>query len=188
MHGLRHTRLKTGTAAIHATLERVVDAAGYFERPERYRHYLSRMLAFHRALDEAVPCGDADPLARWGISEHATWLATDLCELGGALQHGDGATMQDLARLRDPDRQIGALYVLVGSGLGACVLARRVARLALPAGRGRSYLDGLCRTTSWPAFLAFLETAPVSCEDAVLTGANLTFAAILDTLSCAVPA
>lgn len=187
MHGPRHTRLRADTAAIHSALERLVDDAGYFAQPELYRAYLSRMLAFHHNLDEAVPRAEASALARWRIYEHAAWLATDLRDLGGAVAH-PAVPAQDLAKLRDFDHQIGALYVLVGSGLGACILARRVARFALPAGRGCNYLEGLCRTTSWPAFLAFLEAAPVASEDAVLAGAHLTFAAILDTLSCAVPA
>lgn len=190
MRGRRHSLLRTGTAAIHAAVERVVDTHGYFERSDRYRDYLWRMLAFHRRLDEGMASPALDTLARWRIDGRAAWLAADLSALGARPEEVlvTRSAAPALALPSDPGGVLGILYVLVGSGLGACELARRCDRLCLPEGRGRSYLQGLCTNTHWPTFLALLEREPIACEQQMLNGAIGTFTGVLETLTDKSPA
>jgi heme oxygenase len=163
-----------------------MDAGGYLERRDGYRDYLARMLAFHRALRVSGP--GADAFAEWGIPNRVTWLENDLRDVAHAADVPRGVLAR-VPNLRDDLAEaVGALYVLVGSGLGACIIARRVERFGLPAGQGRAYLDGLCRTTDWPGFLAFLEHVPLANEERLLVGAKAMFEGIHETLACRVPA
>lgn len=182
---LRNT-LRHGTDDLH----RVLDAAmGTLDSAEAYHAYLRGTHAFRAALEPAL-AGSAER-AGWTLMPLVPDLAQDLraCGLRSAPAprtmplpapnpHGPGA-IADLA---------GALYVIEGSGLGAVLIARRVAALgALPA-TARTHL---ARQTGdprrWPRFLAWLEASDADPARAV-SMARAVFALALSSYGVAPPA
>jgi heme oxygenase (biliverdin-IX-beta and delta-forming) len=183
----RHAYLREATAAIHAEVERAVDAAGYFADVGRYGVYLRRLHLFHGQLAAAERVvGDASR-AYWRVDEHLAWLTQDLAALGLA---PFGAPLPRVRgpNLRDPTASLGALYVVVGSALGSRILVKQ-ARAILPAAAGGDrYLSALAETTDWPGFLGVLERAEISSEARLGQGAIAAFESVLDAFTVRIPA
>jgi len=181
----RHAYLRDATAGVHAEVERVVDAAGFFADVARYGEYLRRMRTFHRQFEDVHLVASPAARAHWRAGEHVAWLGEDLAALGITVQAADPPFRR--ARVSDRTAALGALYVVVGSALGARLLVGH-ARALVPAGRGDGYLSRLATTTDWPAFLELLEREEISSEERLGDGAIGAFESILDVLGDRPPA
>ncbi|MFN3867438.1 MAG: biliverdin-producing heme oxygenase [Hyphomicrobiaceae bacterium] len=175
MLGQRHAALRNGTSALHAELDATVTSSQYFASIAGYGEYLHRLRAFQRDFDcAALRCGTRWP-TKWRVDQHVGWLDRDLAALGlTSRSPASGCAAKTLA-LNTTSALLGALYVVVGSGLGARVLLARARALALPNSGGTLYLESLSRVTDWRAFLAFLESAPSISEPLMIEGAAITF-------------
>ena len=150
-----HERLRRATAERH----RRVDAAySRFDLTDR-AGYLAFLSAQARALGAAERALTARTLPPW--SPRAPLLDGDLHALGACSPAPD--------RLEAPlsaQGQVGLLYVLEGSRLGAQVLARRIAD-----GWPRAFLSAAHPPGAWRAFRAWLDAAGADAGPAWTAGA-----------------
>lgn len=162
--------LRQATRAIHQQLD---DLVGSFSSLAEYRRYLVASHAFRRAA-EAVLHG----------AQHAGWAALSIVE----------AAERDLADLGCEPRwdvpplpvhnpstawQLGAHYVLEGSGIGARLLLRRAEALGLSAAYGARHLAQQATDRErWPRFLAVLDASNADCMEA-REGAHALFSLAL---------
>jgi heme oxygenase len=176
----RHARLREATRDAHAVLDGHV--GGWFESRDGYLAYLTRMHRFHARLDAAV--AGIGPLARpdFGIAARADRLAADLAALGAPVPAFDRASGPALPPVGDAAAQLGVLYVLAGSTLGARVLARTVAALGLADGAGATCLAAMARGDAWPRALAEIDAAPDGSEAPMIRAARATFRSVRDHL------
>ena len=75
---------------------------------------------------------------------------------------------------------LGSMYVVEGSTLGGQLISRELERSSgFYSGLGYSFFRSYGKKVGqqWKAFTAMLETAPAEEEEAILLGANATFAA-----------
>jgi heme oxygenase len=177
MRGARHSFLREATADRHTALDAAVSAAGFFNSLPAYLLYLQRLHAFHRVFDLQARDVAPDLFARWNVDLHAGLLARDIDVLG-APASSTSATVTETFRLLDRSTLIGALYVLIGSSLGARVLLPWAKQLPLPDTGGIAYLSHLAASRDWPVFVEYLETETDLDEAATLRGAQSTFDAV----------
>ncbi len=177
MRGARHSILREATADRHAALDADVSAAGFFKSRPAYLRYLQRLHAFHKVFDLQARDVAPDLFVRWNVHRHAGLLACDIYALG-ATASSTSATVPDTFRLLDRSALIGALYVLIGSSLGARVLLPWAIKLLLPDAGGIAYLSHLAASRDWPLFVEFLEAETDLDEAAMLRGAQSTFDAV----------
>ncbi len=188
MTGLRHQCLRDATGSIHAEVEHVVERAHYFASPERYAVYLARMHLFYRSFLASCYADGRAELHAWRIEDRIGYLQADLDDLGHMPLPAEAS-----ADWRKPDLACGtavtgALYVVIGSTLGARVLLRHANNLPLPEGVARRYFTELANSGTWPRFLKHLEAAPPDTERLLAGAAIATFVSIMDHLSEAIPA
>ena len=156
--------LRTRTRAAH---DRVDAAFGAFDLGVR-AEYVAFLQAHHAALSSLpplTPCGlppvDQCPL-----------LETDLRDLGAAPPTGlpplrfDGTAEA---------QALGAYYVVVGSRLGARLLADRLRRCGAPHARAARYLTDQSAAPAWAALRARLSGPDPLPRADVLRGALRTF-------------
>lgn len=194
----RRDMLRGRTASIHAALDRAVKAAGYFDTLTAYGDYLAAMHSFHRELDVRLnACSSADQIgawqSRWRLSDRTAWLEDDLAAIGrrspvpqNAKLHMPAAGVMPrraALALTDASSYLGALYVVIGSELGARLLVRSARALPLPPSGGATYLEGLGRSRDWADFLSVLETYPDVDREAMCAAAVQTFAVVFDHLA-----
>lgn len=178
--GQRHAALKSATRAAHEATDAASLSAGYFEDRTRFADYLHRLQAFHAGYARAVSLHDSSGWrARWSIDQHGPWIAAELAVIAGPVEN----TTRPLSRIEALQiggraGLLGSLYVLAGSTLGAHVLNRLCASRDVPGPGGSTYFAALSRSLRWPAFLAFLETADIDSESAMIEGALATFESI----------
>lgn len=132
---------------------------------------LTVLWGFHRSLEPLLTAHNP-----WGPTlPRSTWLAADLARLGRT------ATDAPDTPLLVGDEQLGAHYVVEGSGLGARVITKNLAQVApwLPAPHTFSRVSEQT-ADRWPRFLAALE----QCRDpdAAERGARTTFALLAGLL------
>lgn len=182
--GPRHSFLRQATASLHAEVEAVVERAKMFDSVERYGDYLRRLTVFHERLLSAQAVASPATLPHWQhVREHVAALAEDL----GSLSLRPTATRSSVAVASSATAALGALYVVVGSSLGARVLVRRAATM-LSSAEGRApcataYLSAQASSNDWPAFLRVLESEPITTSAELAAGANGAFACMLDVLT-----
>lgn len=180
----RHQRLKSATAASHAVLDSHVGQQGYFSTLTRYTDYVFRMHEFERGFEAAATGIRDDWLEQWNIAQRVRWLRDDLSALSGGVALAsppiERATPTEFA---SPSELLGGLYVVMGSGLGARVLATRSAAIGLPAIGGNVYLTGIGDSTRWGAFVRFLEAEPNINTEQMCAGALATFVSAYECLA-----
>lgn len=175
--GCRHALLREATWSVHETLDAFTFKSGYFAGPQKFADYLERLLAFHRAYDRAAE--GADTLgwrSLWKIDQHPLWIGEEL----RALSADRAPSIQPIDfALQGRPGLLGSLYVMCGSALGARVLQKMSVDQRMPAPGGSSYLAALAQSVRWADFLAFLETADIGGDEAVMIeGALATFRAV----------
>jgi heme oxygenase len=156
-------RLRAGTREAHASIE-AVPALARLVAPDltrdEYVAILRHMHAFLAHIEPAIvtvleTLPDAAALLD-GTRPRA--LAADLAWFGVA-----AIAAPPLPALDDPAAALGALYVIVGSGLGGRVIARHLAdSLGVAAGSGASFYDGLTAEAArrqWYCLTALLDRA-----------------------------
>ncbi len=123
-------RLRTGTAAEHADVERTLDLLDPALQRPRLTEILARMHGFWVAAEAGLDQWavgnpeDADALA-WPRRRRATLFATDL----RALDAAPTVDAPQLPAVTDTDQALGRLYVLEGSTLGGAFIDRHLAAL-----------------------------------------------------------
>ena len=177
--------LRSGTAAEHASVERILDLLDPdLDRP-RLTGVLMRMHGFWRAaeagLDEWADRFPSDAEAiTWTARRRTGLFADDLGTLG-ALPTGDGP---DLAPVADTDAALGRLYVLEGSTLGGTFIDRHLTGLAALADvHLRAFSPYGAKTGAmWHAFrrAARDRIARGGDADAMLSAATDTFRSLAD--------
>lgn len=151
-----------------------MDARGYFASLPAYGDYLQRLHLFYGHFCTAMQEAHAEALQRWHLPLHRDWLVADLAHFRLEPLPAAGALVP--LRIDGPAPAYGAAYVVLGSALGARVLAKR-ARALRPAGAGGfTYLEGLAASRDWTGFLADLESEPSLTPAELLRGALETFA------------
>lgn len=172
--GSRRSWLRAETSVCHDDLERAMDARGYFASLPAYGDYLQRLHLFYGHFCTAMQEAHAEALQRWHLPLHRDWLVADLAHFRLEPLPAAGALVP--LRIDGPAPAYGAAYVVLGSALGARVLAKR-ARALRPAGAGGfTYLEGLAASRDWTGFLADLESEPSLTPAELLRGALETFA------------
>ena len=188
MLGQRHAALRTGTSALHSKLDAAVTASQFFASLAGYGEYLRRLRGFQLDFETAAARCDLDWPTRWSADQHVGWLDRDLAALGlMSRRPASGCTARTLV-LDTTSAMLGALYVVVGSGLGARVLLGRARSLPLPTETGTLYLESLSRVTDWRAFLTFLESVPSISDTVMIESARTTFEHALCHMDEGVPA
>jgi heme oxygenase (biliverdin-IX-beta and delta-forming) len=175
---MRRDRLRRATAAAHARLDDLVDAAGFFVDRAGYGAYLHATLEAREPLEAALDLAHAAHLyADWPKRKIAAHLRDDLGDLGCQPPASDHSPVTHEA-LRGGDL-LGILYVLEGSALGAHVLRPRAAAIGMSPHFGARHLAlQTSRSHSWANFLQILEQTPLSAdeEEDCIAAAVATFA------------
>lgn len=173
--GVRRSLLRSSTAECHRDVEAAMESRNYFASGDAYREYLLRLELFYRRFYAAMGRAHSDLLNRWSLRDHQTWLAADLSHLGLKPLRPDHNSCWE-PRIDTRAAAFGATYVVLGSSLGARVLASRAARLQFTRDAGGMYLASHEASNAWRRFLADLEAhRDLSAEDLV-QGARRTFA------------
>lgn len=165
----RRLGLKTSTAEAHHTLDTMI---GSFDTPASYARYLDGMARFRLPVEAWLakappPAGFED----WQPGLYGEELRADLRDLG--LDEP-----LDLPEFLPPDGagQIGLLYVLEGSALGARLLAKRAEALGFTDSKGARHLFAQARNfSSWRAFSTRMENVCVYDDRAAAAWADTAF-------------
>lgn len=172
--GSRRAWLRAETSACHDDLERAMDTCGYFASLPAYRDYLQRLHLFYGHFCTAMQEAHAQALERWRLPLHRDWLDADLSHF--RLEPLRAAVAPAPLRIDGRAAAYGAAYVVLGSALGARVLAKRARPLHTTGSGGFTYIEGLAASRDWTGFLADLEAEPSLATADLLRGALETFA------------
>ena len=165
--------LKDSTVALHDEVEArllplfATDAAGY---AEFLRVSAAAVIPLERSLEANGPVGG---LPDWNERSRRAALLQDLADMGMDEPAGIAAPVFD-----GEARQLGALYVLEGSRLGAVHLARRaLSSLSPEVRRATRYLRHGAGRRFWPSFLQHLESSQAvrGAPDEAVLGARAAF-------------
>lgn len=163
------TTLRQHTADIHARLDSI---AGDLGSVARYRAFLVGSYRFRSIVEPAL-----DAAEFWPMLPLLPHLARDLEDLGIT-----PPAAAPPIHLPTSSAQLGALYVLEGSALGARLLQRRAAALGFDARCGARHLARqVADPARWPRFLRLLETSPGVDRIAALAAAQAAFERALDS-------
>jgi heme oxygenase len=178
-----HKRLRAATRTAHENLESAVDFERQIRSRDAYAGYLARLLAAHRAVEDALSAFDFEDLGfSYRGRRKSDQLQADVQEVG----HLDTLPMREPApagpRFGSKAEALGGIYVVEGSSLGArAVLALITSRLGFDSRNGASYFAGLGPDDKivWRACLEAINAIPPRGAEAdeVIRGANATFAA-----------
>lgn len=162
--------LRQHTAEAHARLDAAV---GAFDTLEDYGRYLRSLLNFRAPVEAAL---EGIPLPGGFHSRGiADAIRADMHDLGIDTDEGAGQPIL-LPQLDNASSQLGALYVLEGSSLGARLLYKRAQALGLSETFGARHLAIQSGDRdSWPRFLALLEKHPQEAADAAARASIATF-------------
>lgn len=183
-------RLRRETQAAHQRLEDSLALLDGAPDRERFTQALRAFLGFHAAWEPAVAASPGTAGAFEGRSR-LPHLRRDLLALGEAPETLARLPRCDAAAgLADaPASALGSLYVMEGSTLGGQVLARAVAGAGWGPAGGLTYFNpyGMETGRRWRALQAELNAAPRGEHDAVVAGAQATFALLRDWMRAAGP-
>lgn len=152
--------------------ERLDALVGIFDDKESYRRFLAGSFSFRKSLQAA--CARID---FWPVELLLEELVLDFQDLGEA------DIVPVMRPISAPARanQLGLLYVLEGSGLGARLLLRRAEKLGYgPKYGARLLYQQTADRQRWPAFLALLEACDGVDQDRALETAQACFVAAID--------
>jgi len=153
--------------------ERLDALVGMFDDKESYRRFLTGSYWFRKSLQAACARIDFWPIELW-LEE----LVLDLHDLGDT--DIVPVTMRPISAPTRAD-QLGLLYVLEGSGLGARLLLRRTEKLGYGPEYGARHLyQQTADRQRWPACLALLEASDGIDQDLALGTAQACFMAAID--------
>ncbi|MCQ8240145.1 biliverdin-producing heme oxygenase [Rhizosaccharibacter radicis] len=176
-HPSRSARLRHATRAAHERVDALVGDTGLFRHRAGYLRFLRVQHRFHAVVR---PLYDPSPLLRaWPALAGGGRLeavAADLRDLGAA----PDAVAAVPAILPGDPAAIGWLYCAEGSLLGAAILLKRAAALAIDEHRGARHLaapEG-GRGRRWAAVVAGLDALdlPPEHEQRCIAGALAAFA------------
>lgn len=169
---LLRSALRERTAELHEKLDRQV---GVFDSVDNYADYVQRSFLFRAAIEPSLSQDSA-----WGVQHLRDLLGQDLADLGRQSPHLP-AHRPPLTR---PGAQMGALYVLEGSSVGARLLFKRAKALGFDQDKGAKHLAKQAQDlTRWPQFLALLEHTPEDQHEDVLSAGEDTFRLALEVYS-----
>ena len=156
--------LKQGTAHIHHRLDEAVGSLGGHDS---YRIFVQNSYRFRQSVEPALANATV-----WMTPPLLALLEQDLDDLGAdRVKSG-----QRPVELVNPSAQIGALYVLEGSALGAQLLYRRAQALGYHGRFGARHLARQTQGTGrWGAFLTLMGTLGELDPDLVLSSAQKVF-------------
>lgn len=167
-NGLR-SALRQNTQHEHDRLDALI---GNFSDLGSYRSFLVGSYRFRKSLEAAI-----STVRFWEAELLLEELAQDLDALGGpSIPAPDGAMSADTVA-----EQLGLLYVLEGSALGARILFRRAEALGQTATHGAQHLAMQVRDPGrWRRFLDLLESHENIDHALATRGAQACFTAALD--------
>ena len=171
----RRAALREATAGQHRRVDALIEDANTFGDLSSYGDHLLRMHLFHRRFDKQLNTADYSIPARWRVADRVQWLVDDLASLVLTPLLMSDAGLVHEPTLGSLGHRLGALYVLIGSELGAAFLVKRLGSLGLTSDSGGRYLSGLASSRAWPDFLLELESARLDSEADLLAGATETF-------------
>lgn len=170
--------LRQETADLHAELDAHLSRTDFDDR-RSYGAFLHSQAAPLFALEKAIAGSSIrEDITDWGGRSRSDAMRADLVALG--LTPPSPAPVEP--GLEDPDRLLGALYVLEGSRLGAAYLSRHARASRDPAVRGAlRYLTHGEGRSLWPSFLRDLAEREAAGLDParLVDGARKAFAMFL---------
>lgn len=167
--GSRRFELRNRTREGH---ERLDAAVGAFATLEEYRRYVGCLAIFRTAMERRTS-NVVWPLGwRWHPTEISGPLELDAIDL----RLPSAAHARAEIGLSDSSDLLGALYVLEGSTLGACLLRQRAIGLGLHDDFGARHLARLTADpVQWRSFLILLEEAQEFDLERAAAAANAVF-------------
>ena len=178
----RRAILREATAERHRRVDLLLENANTFGDLIAYCDHLRHMHLFHRNFNEKLITDFFNVPGHWQVGERVDWLAQDLRALGLAPLPSMDAVATRAPTFSNAGEALGALYVLIGSALGAAVLVKRLDAMGVTPDRGGMYLSALASSRLWPEFLAALETADLASDEDLVAGATKTFDFLIDHL------
>ncbi len=135
---------------------------------------------FYGTLERCLGDGAKSWLRTWEFGQHIMRLDADLAgmRLKPLPEHAAQAFRMPVCS--DESGRLGALYVVLGSSLGARLLVRHARALSPVA--ATAYLESLSASRVWPQYLVELEGSSVDSEARLLAGALTTFDSVHDHL------
>ena len=182
MFSPRRAALREATAEHHRQVDALIEKANSFGSLTAYGDHLRRMHLFHQRLECQLSRGGPESALRWRVGERVKWLREDLKALVVVPLQISEVDVSREPLLASAGHCLGALYVLIGSELGAAFLVKRLAALGVSSERGGRYLTGLASSRMWPDFLCDLEGAEIDPEADLIAGATDTFDFLIDHL------
>lgn len=163
-HDSLRAALRAHTSDLHQRLDNMV---GPLSSVESYRSFVARSYAFRSAVEPAL-----QPLPEWSPQRLADALRADMDDLGcGQVS----APSFDAAPNRSAN--LGCLYVLEGSSMGARLLYNAARKLGFTETHGARHLALQTGDTGrWKQFSALLDTAEGIDGGEALSGARALFA------------
>lgn len=156
--------LRAETKDIHSQLDSIT---GIFSNIEQYRHFATATYRFRLSLEFAL-----DSLDIWSPQKLGPYLCDDLDDLGVTRRP---CPRSYSIRLNTAE-QVGALYVLEGSSLGAQLLLRRATALGFDAQFGARHLaQQVSEPRRWPHFVALLDSLPEHFHHQAIASAKRVF-------------
>lgn len=165
MHNLSlRSLLRAETQDLHSQLDSIT---GIFTEIDQYKRFAIGTYRFRISLEPSLDCLDM-----WRPQKLGAHLRDDLHDLG--------VTPQSDHRLYSPHlntaEQIGVLYVLEGSSLGAQLLLRRALALGLDAQFGARHLARqVSEAGRWSRFVALLDGMPERLHQQAVASAKQVF-------------
>lgn len=165
----RRQALRAATREAHQVLDRLATALD-LTAPHEYAIFLLANATPLFALETALERGGVDTLLTdWPQRSRRNALARDLARFDLVVSEPPSPT------LTSQSEQLGVLYVLEGSRLGAQLLSRRVAQSADEAVlAARAFLQA-GDSAQWRSFVDVLETAEPIDADAMIAAALRAF-------------
>ena len=155
--------LRTHTSDVHKRLD---DTVGDLSTAEAYKAFVSRSYVFRSAVEPSIRAHQNwIPLTLVGA------LRDDVADLGGGL-----VDMPVLEPASNWSANLGRLYVLEGSSVGAKLLYRRALALGFTSSHGARHLALQANDAArWRHFLSLLDAVEGADLDEALSGAQGLF-------------
>lgn len=165
MHDLSlRSLLRSETKDIHSQLDSIT---GIFSNIEQYKYFATSAYRFRVSLESSF-----DSLGIWSPQKLGPHIRDDLHDLGVT----PPSDHRPYSFCLNTAEQVGALYVLEGSSLGARLLLRRALALGLSAQFGARHLARqVSEPKRWSGFVAVLDSIPESVHQHAIMSAKRVF-------------
>jgi len=137
---------------------------GYVQLAHGYRKYLAASYEMRSLLERRLDLSRAGAIwPDWPNRRIADLIAADISDLGGVAT----APEENVQTTLSTAEQLGVLYLLEGSALGAWVLVKSVAEIGLTASFGARHLFSQAGDGEvWRRFLSVISASPAEpCHD-----------------------